>query len=68
MSTREDIPGLLFDGPVFLTGHPVEVSPFCKEGSSDPRITAGSKPTSTDGSYQMLLSELNDPIDQYEVR
>ena len=34
----EDIPGLL-DGPVFLTGHPVEVSPLAKKDPKDPRIT-----------------------------
>ena len=51
-------------GPVFLTGHPVEVSPLAKRDSSDPRkveryqvIIAGSE---VGNGY----SELNDPVDQ----
>ncbi|MBQ6623809.1 MAG: lysine--tRNA ligase, partial [Mogibacterium sp.] len=34
----EDIPGFL-DGPCFVCGHPVEVSPLAKKDPKDPRIT-----------------------------
>ena len=34
----EDEPGFL-DGPCFVTGHPVEVSPLAKRDPADPRIT-----------------------------
>ena len=34
----EDVPGYL-DGPVFLTGHPVEISPLSKRDPEDLRIT-----------------------------
>ncbi len=53
-------------GPVFLTGHPVEVSPLAKRMDSKPNFVER---------YQVILagsemgngySELNDPIDQAE--
>lgn len=54
------------DGPVFLTNHPVEVSPLAKRSADDPSrverfqvIVAGSE---IGNGY----SELNDPIDQAE--
>ena len=34
----EDVPGYL-DGPVFIVGHPVEISPLSKRDPEDPRIT-----------------------------
>ena len=34
----EDIPGFL-DGPCFVCGHPLEVSPLAKKDPKDPRIT-----------------------------
>ena len=59
----EDVPGYL-DGPVFITGHPVDISPLAKRDPKDPRITR----------FEFYIngweignafSELNDPIDQY---
>lgn len=56
---RKDI-----QGPAFLTGHPVEISPLSKRTDTDPNITER---------YQVILagsemgngySELNDPVDQ----
>lgn len=53
-------------GPVFLVGHPVEVSPLAKRSSKNPNYVER---------YQIILagsemgngySELNDPIDQAE--
>lgn len=53
-------------GPVFLTGHPVEVSPLAKRMSDNPNFVER---------YQIIIagsemgngySELNDPIDQKE--
>ena len=53
-------------GPVFLTNHPVEVSPLAKRKEDNPRLVER---------YQIILagsemgngySELNDPIDQEE--
>ena len=34
----EEVPGYL-DGPVFVTGHPVDISPLSKRDPEDPRIT-----------------------------
>lgn len=61
----EDIPGLL-DGPVFLTGHPVEVSPLAKKDPKDPRITRRFEAYINGWELSNAFSELNDPIDQYE--
>lgn len=61
----EDIPGLL-DGPVFLTGHPVEVSPLAKKDAADPRITRRFEAYINGWEISNAFSELNDPIDQYE--
>lgn len=53
-------------GPVFLTGHPVEVSPLAKRNADNPRTVER---------YQIIIagselgngySELNDPVDQAE--
>lgn len=53
-------------GPLFLTGHPVEISPLAKRKADNPNITER---------YQVILagtemgngySELNDPVDQAE--
>ena len=61
----EDIPGLL-DGPVFLTGHPVDVSPLAKKDPKDPRITRRFEAYINGWEMSNAFSELNDPIDQHE--
>lgn len=61
----EDVPGLL-DGPIFLTGHPVEVSPLAKKDPADPRITRRFEAYINGWELSNAFSELNDPIDQYE--
>jgi len=61
----ENVPGLL-DGPVFVTGHPVEVSPLSKRDPVDPRITRRFEAYINGWEVANAFSELNDPIDQYE--
>ena len=61
----EDAPGLL-DGPVFVLGHPVEVSPLAKRDPKDPRITRRYEAYLNGWEIANAFSELNDPIDQYE--
>ncbi len=61
----EDLPGFL-DGPCFVTGHPVEVSPLAKRDPKDPRITRRFEAYINGWEICNAFSELNDPIDQYE--
>lgn len=61
----EDVPGYL-DGPVFITGHPVEISPLAKRDPIDPRITRRFEAYVNGWEIANAFSELNDPIDQYE--
>jgi lysyl-tRNA synthetase class 2 len=61
----EDVPGLL-DGPVFVTGHPVEVSPLAKRDPEDPRKTRRFEAYINGWEIANAFSELNDPIDQFE--
>ena len=61
----EDAPGLM-DGPVFLVGHPVEISPLAKRDPKDPRITRRFEVYVNGWELGNAFSELNDPIDQYE--
>ena len=61
----EDIPGFL-DGPCFVCGHPVEVSPLAKKDPKDPRITRRFESYINGWEISNAFSELNDPIDQYE--
>ena len=61
----EDVPGFL-DGPVFVIGHPVEISPLAKRDPQDPRITRRFEGYINGWEVCNAFSELNDPIDQYE--
>ena len=61
----EDIPGFL-DGPCFVCGHPLEVSPLAKKDPKDPRITRRFEAYINGWELSNAFSELNDPIDQYE--
>jgi lysyl-tRNA synthetase class 2 len=54
------------DGPVFITGHPVEISPLAKRDAKDPRITRRFEAFINTWEVANAFSELNDPIDQYE--
>ncbi len=61
----EEVPGYL-DGPVFVTGHPVEISPLSKRDPEDPRVTRRFEAYVNGWEIANAFSELNDPIDQYE--
>lgn len=61
----EDVPGYL-DGPIFIVGHPVEISPLAKRDPVDPRITRRFEAYINCWEIANAFSELNDPIDQYE--
>ncbi|MGP1570083.1 MAG: lysine--tRNA ligase [Eubacteriales bacterium] len=61
----EDVPGYL-DGPVFVCGHPVEISPLAKRDSKDSRITRRFEAYVNGWEIANAFSELNDPIDQFE--
>lgn len=61
----EDVPGYL-DGPVFVVGHPVDISPLAKRDPKDPRITRRFEAYINGWEIANAFSELNDPIDQYE--
>ena len=61
----DDVPGFL-DGPVFVVGHPVEISPLAKRDSKDPRITRRFEGYINGWEVCNGFSELNDPIDQFE--
>ena len=50
--------------PVFITDHPVEVSPFAKRKASDPRLTERFELFICRSEMGNAFSELNDPIDQ----
>lgn len=61
----EEVLGYL-DGPVFVTGHPVDISPLSKRDPEDPRITRRFEGYVNGWEICNAFSELNDPIDQYE--
>lgn len=61
----EDVPGYL-DGPVFVVGHPVEISPLSKRDPEDTRITRRFEAYMNGWEIANAFSELNDPIDQFE--
>ena len=50
--------------PVFITDHPVEVSPLAKRKPSDPRLTERFEVFICRSEMGNAFSELNDPIDQ----
>lgn len=50
--------------PVFITQHPVEVSPLAKRNPKDPRFTDRFEPYINTWEVGNGFSELNDPIDQ----
>lgn len=52
-------------GPIFITGHPVEISPLSKRDPEDPRITRRFEAYINTWEIANAFSELNDPIDQY---
>ncbi|MDR1027878.1 MAG: lysine--tRNA ligase [Clostridiales Family XIII bacterium] len=52
-------------GPIFITGHPVEISPLAKRDPADPRITRRFEAYVNTWEIANGFSELNDPIDQY---
>lgn len=52
--------------PVFITMHPVEVSPLAKRSASDPRLTERFEVFICRSEMGNAFSELNDPIDQKE--
>ncbi|MDR1778650.1 MAG: lysine--tRNA ligase [Clostridiales Family XIII bacterium] len=54
------------EGPVFLTGHPVEISPLAKRDPADPRITRRFEAYINTWEIANGFSELNDPIDQLQ--
>ncbi|MGI6730518.1 MAG: lysine--tRNA ligase [Anaerovoracaceae bacterium] len=54
------------EGPIFITGHPVEVSPLAKRDPEDPRITRRFEAYINTWEIANAFSELNDPIDQYQ--
>jgi lysyl-tRNA synthetase class 2 len=54
------------EGPIFVTGHPVEISPLSKRDPDDPRITRRFEAYVNTWEIANGFSELNDPIDQLQ--
>ncbi|MDR1292037.1 MAG: lysine--tRNA ligase [Clostridiales Family XIII bacterium] len=54
------------DGPVFITGHPVDISPLAKRDPADARITRRFEAYINTWEIANGFSELNDPIDQLQ--
>ncbi len=55
-------PGLL--GPIFITEHPIELSPLAKRSSADPRLAERFEPYLAGMEIGNAFSELNDPDEQ----
>ena len=53
-------------GPVFVYGHPLEISPLAKKDPEDPRFTLRFELYINGMEYANAFTELNDPIDQQE--
>ena len=53
-------------GPVFITEHPVEISPLAKRKPDKPSVTDRFEPFIVGWEMANGFSELNDPIDQKE--
>jgi lysyl-tRNA synthetase class 2 len=54
------------EGPLFIIGHPVEISPLSKRDPKDPRITRRFEAYINTWEIANAFSELNDPIDQHQ--
>jgi len=54
------------EGPIFVTGHPVDISPLSKRDPNDPRITRRFEAYLNTWEIANGFSELNDPIDQLQ--
>jgi lysyl-tRNA synthetase class 2 len=54
------------DQPIFITHHPIEISPLSKKDYSDERYTERFELFIGGREYSNAFSELNDPIDQRE--
>ena len=52
--------------PIFVYGHPVEVSPLAKKNADDPRFTDRFELFIMTKECGNAFTELNDPIDQLE--
>jgi lysyl-tRNA synthetase class 2 len=52
--------------PVFITDHPVELSPLAKRSTVDPRLVERFEPFIAGMELGNAFSELNDPVDQRE--
>ena len=52
--------------PIFVYGHPTEISPLAKKNDEDPRYTDRFEFFIAGHEYGNAFSELNDPIDQRE--
>ncbi|AMV60155.1 lysyl-tRNA synthetase [Pediococcus damnosus LMG 28219] len=52
--------------PIFIYGHPVEISPLAKKNADDPRFTDRFELYIKGNEFGNAFTELNDPIDQRE--
>ncbi|MCL2340043.1 MAG: lysine--tRNA ligase, partial [Actinomycetia bacterium] len=52
--------------PVFVTEHPLEISPLAKPKAQDPNVTERFELVIAGSEYANAFSELNDPVDQQQ--